>query len=104
DCTTTTSSTSRPFPYATLFRSVLVPKGIVRVFVKETSGVSVANANVTLASSGGAIQTATDASGFATVDGVSAGSITASARYGTRSEEHTSELQSRFELVCRHVL
>src|SRR5699024_11985316 len=23
---------------------------------------------------------------------------------GTRSEEHTSELQSRFELVCRHLL
>src|SRR5699024_12144564 len=23
---------------------------------------------------------------------------------GTRSEEHTSELQSRFDLVCRHLL
>src|SRR5438067_12732056 len=33
-----------------------------------------------------------------------AGADTTTSRRGLRSEEHTSELQSRFELVCRHLL
>src|SRR2546421_8853422 len=71
------------FPYTTLFRSVLVPPGVEDPFNYEILGYH-----------------SSEAHGFAfnalsrrlKVIGVS------------RSEEHTSELQSRSDLVCRLLL
>src|SRR5437868_12106110 len=65
------------FPYTTLFRSTVIASGVT-----------------TLA-----------ASGLFLVAGFENGTIAILAADGhVRSEEHTSELQSRFDLVCRLLL
>src|SRR5438132_7802439 len=72
--------TSTLFPYTTLFRSGSVP----------TNAAGVAEAMVTAQSRGNTTLTA-----------ASAGQIAVAA---VRSEEHTSELQSHSDLVCRLLL
>src|SRR5699024_12298683 len=79
--------TSTLFPYTTLFRSWMQALGLVYVLMfLPVRGYGGADAGAVDA---GSIQT--DAEGMA--DGGEA-----------RSEEHTSELQSRFDLVCRLLL
>src|SRR5689334_24263130 len=82
------------FPYTTLFRSVgLVLLGQVPG-VAEATGIAAVVAAVALRSRDGDPPTATRASTTTQSD----------VRPGDRSEEHTSELQSQFHLVCRLLL
>src|SRR5699024_12287375 len=78
-------SSSR-FPYTTLFRSTLIMLGIeeVEVFAAARVGVIV---------TGDELRTHAEATG-----------PTITPTRAARSEEHTSELQSRFDLVCRLLL
>src|SRR5689334_24788484 len=76
------------FPYTTLFRSASHVVGRVATKIPEP---------------GGSRSTRSRAS----ADGVAPGSstaIVAPVSPATRSEEHTSELQSQFHLVCRLLL
>src|SRR5438874_9132267 len=78
------------FPYTTLFRS------------STRSGEIVANSP---ASSGGSEMSAsTGGSGGGALSTLTGGVVVAFFLRGTRSEEHTSELQSRRDLVCRLLL
>src|SRR3712207_8466513 len=74
------------FPYTTLFRSVGLKKGDVELCNKVNSALEKMVAD-------GAWQKAVD-------DNVGASGF----KVDTRSEEHTSELQSRQYLVCRLLL
>src|SRR5438067_8837929 len=70
------------FPYTTLFRSVVPPPTVT-----------------TLAPASGQAGT------LVTITGANFGATQGtSSIYFNRSEEHTSELQSRFDLVCRLLL
>src|SRR5699024_12259392 len=90
------------FPYTTLFRSVGFVVFIILViiqFIVITKGaerVSEVSARFTLDAMPGK-QMSIDAD-------MNAGLISASILICLRSEEHTSELQSRFDLVCRLLL
>src|SRR3712207_7734132 len=79
------------FPYTTLFRSTLVPKRYFRAMSPEGSGHKVRERSWE--------QTERIMKHMILVDGARSGSWGAS-----RSEEHTSELQSRQYLVCRLLL
>src|SRR5699024_12732311 len=93
---------ARPFPYTTLFRSQNPGRGIVRhgssfprdQTIKGRGGtgrrgrISAAREPLSPVPAGRASYT-------------QAGLLTCAGGDGCRSEEHTSELQSRFELVCR---
>src|SRR5437868_11240440 len=68
--------TSTLFPYTTLFRSI------------RSSPLTSRRSNISSAGFGRTF----------------ANSVAVSGRSQTRSEEHTSELQSRFDLVCRLLL
>src|SRR5438067_10542828 len=74
------------FPYTTLFRSSV--SRLVKSFLFETQP----NDPGTLALAGVVLLSAAILAGYAP------------ARRASRSEEHTSELQSRFDLVCRLLL
>src|SRR3712207_6846315 len=77
------------FPYTTLFRSLPSP-------TKPVSGVKVQVLP---------LQTTVPPTGVPTSSAsVGSSPSTSLARTGTRSEEHTSELQSRQYLVCRLLL
>src|SRR3712207_7606276 len=76
------------FPYTTLFRSAF--GGADRFDIRDLSGTGVDLIDVNLAPS------------FGTPDGDKAADRVGIE--GTRSEEHTSELQSRQYLVCRLLL
>src|SRR5699024_12660763 len=65
------------FPYTTLFRSFISGTTCSEIFPRMTSG----TARITTSAA-----------------------AAASSRSPMRSEEHTSELQSRFDLVCRLLL
>src|SRR5687768_18257439 len=82
------------FPYTTLFRSSTRLTGIR------------CGADVTAAGSDSARSAissrASEKASSVSLDSVSVGSIISASR--TRSEEHTSELQSRLHLVCRLLL
>src|SRR5438309_8732611 len=88
------------FPYTTLFRSLCNPRPMAALIVMKFGGTSVADA--------GRIKRAAQR----IVDKRDAGQrvvAVLSARGSTtdeliRSEEHTSELQSQFHLVCRLLL
>src|SRR5204863_10181635 len=86
------------FPYTTLFRSAENPQKIV-FQGKEELG----EARIALAS-GAASQLIVDAAGFVPLGADDAESPEAPYLLGFRSEEHTSELQSRRDLVCRLLL
>src|SRR5438067_771061 len=66
--------------------------------VRSTSGTVIDHATVTWSSTSALVATVTQA-GLVTAVGKGTTQIQA-----TRSEEHTSELQSRFDLVCRLLL
>src|SRR2546430_5628021 len=75
------------FPYTTLFRSrraVAQRRGLIAYLAVIGPGMVAANAG-------------NDAGGIATY-------ASAGADYGYRSEEHTSELQSQSNIVCRLLL
>src|SRR2546429_3323862 len=72
------------FPYTTLFRSLYPAYGLGRA----------------AAAAGGTAPTAFNAANEVAVELFLEGGI----RFGRRSEEHTSELQSRLHLVCRLLL
>src|SRR5438309_5444152 len=71
----------RLFPYTTLFRSGLPGSALLR------------------AAAAAGLQTI--AEGFADRGYTAGGTLVPRSRPGARSEEHTSELQSQFHLVCR---
>src|SRR5438105_12524434 len=84
------------FPYTTLFRSVVVgksPQSIVVMAHRDDSGVG-PGANENASGTAALIE-------LARLYGTPAGGGT---RAVSRSEEHTSELQSRVDLVCRLLL
>src|SRR3712207_7283208 len=85
------------YPYTTLFRSPFI-EGHVRAAVSALPSVTIVEghdiAGLTTTADGGRVTGVR----VAPSDG------TASARVLTRSEEHTSELQSRQYLVCRLLL
>src|SRR5256885_9221862 len=78
------------FPYTTLFRSI----------AKSVAVVSRDGAYSTVLDAGGA----TGPSMLAVVQIAASGAVFGRARQGFRSEEHTSELQSPCNLVCRLLL
>src|SRR5699024_12602789 len=87
------------FPYTTLFRSGL-DRGLVRIGGGEAVGVqSVAAQEDHLG-----METAERIDGGGTDGGTGGGAHPARQHVDVRSEEHTSELQSRFDLVCRLLL
>src|SRR5688572_32219240 len=73
------------FPYTTLFRSRRPSTGLLRVAAEPHQGV--------LAAHGGAL-----------VAHLLANRLQQAVNLGLRSEEHTSELQSQSNLVCRLLL
>src|SRR5260221_7589347 len=74
------------FPYTTLFRSAIAPGGTVAAVVTGVEpGATAAGAVVVVVA----------------IEGAAAGATSAAV---TRSEEHTSELQSHSDLVCRLLL
>src|SRR5438034_5295905 len=75
------------FPYTTLFRSGSTPSNW--------------NAGATTAARGASVAAASDAQRKAVNTRTSVGMLS---RAKTRSEEHTSELQSHSDLVCRLLL
>src|SRR5438067_9801564 len=80
------------FPYTTLFRSKV--SSLIAAVAKPTAAGSVASAS-------------SSKSGFSPRRSFlekSTGTVTANCTVPSRSEEHTSELQSRFDLVCRLLL
>src|SRR2546430_7087519 len=80
------------FPYTTLFRSL---NGVVT----DPSGGVIGKAAVRLTgASGASLDTTTNREGFYEFKGLVPGT------YTLRSEEHTSELQSQSNLVCRLLL
>src|SRR5207249_11972489 len=92
-----------PFPYPTLFRSVPAGQPTIQAAINAASNgdtvlvapgtyhenINFMGKGITVTSSGGPSVT--------TIDGGRVGTV-------VRSEEHTSELQSRFDLVCRLLL
>src|SRR2546429_1925435 len=72
------------FPYTTLFRSLIVLAAVSRIFPSDDSGPGAREAGVAIY-----------------IDRQLAGPY---GRDRYRSEEHTSELQSRLHLVCRLLL
>src|SRR2546427_3496961 len=80
------------FPYTTLFRSRRSTSGGIEVVIPEIHVHAVARG------SGGSPQLARGEAHAVTVLGLLV------ARHGMRSEEHTSELQSQSNLVCRLLL
>src|SRR3712207_6940490 len=84
------------FPYTTLFRSEAAWDRIMAVNVKAPWLLAKAAAAYLRADGGGAIVT------ISSVAGIKPGG--SSLPYSVRSEEHTSELQSRPYLLCRLLL
>src|SRR5207249_10210460 len=81
------------FPYTTLFRSVIIQDGIRRMYRDGESifyYLTVMNEPYAMPAMPGDVK-----------DGILNGMYRFRA---SRSEEHTSELQSRFDLVCRLLL
>src|SRR5690606_41968323 len=91
------------FPYTPLFRSSLPRAGIVHRLDKDTSGLMVVA--LTLRAHMDLVAQLQERSVSRRYDAVVQGVLTAGgtvhAPIGRRSEEHTSELQSRENLVCR---
>src|SRR5437016_9605480 len=91
------------FPYTTLFRSV-VPysvTGATATVVVTVAGTKSNSVDVPLAATAPGVYSWT-ANGLG--EGIVAHALTAAKVEQTRSEEHTSELQSLTNLVCRLLL
>src|SRR5207249_11263948 len=87
-----------PFPYPTLFRSA---NGLTGQFGATTTLAQLLGAPGSNAAESSLIPAASPPVTFRT--GTAAGGV-ANSTATFRSEEHTSELQSRFDLVCRLLL
>src|SRR2546422_2230494 len=84
------------FPYTTLFRSI---QDLLDLPIRAGAGPSVYLRDV------GTVADSTDIpTGYALVNGRRAVYIPVTKQVLNRSEEHTSELQSRLHLVCRLLL
>src|SRR5207248_8625073 len=94
--------TSTLFPYTTLFRSL----GIARFLAPAATVVAAVEAVRFSLSEQLRRWSAASASGHAIVtgDGPVAVALARRLGHGGRSEEHTSELQSPYDLVCRLLL
>src|SRR5207248_10238897 len=94
--------TSTPFPYTTLFRSGITSNdtfGTVtrsRCLTKDVASVTTVFAKETTVASLGCCS--------ASLSSTAAVTLCLSANAAARSEEHTSELQSPYDLVCRLLL
>src|SRR3712207_8602682 len=84
------------FPYTTLFRSQSVCRYDPSHHPSTPSGVATSYQAMPSPSTGPAVTVATEPAGSAV--------RTVAQSAGSRSEEHTSELQSRQYLVCRLLL
>src|SRR5699024_12312782 len=92
-------STSARFPYSTLFRStVRVKKMAAGHFAPAVTSASAAVPATAMPTAKLLTPSTRPAKRWR------AGACTFSRAVSTRSEEHTSELQSRFEIVCRLLL
>src|SRR5699024_11574643 len=95
-------SASTPFPYTTLFRS----RVLYQLSYRGSSEILMYLQNIiqnhshTSPSFGQSLDRLVTVSSMRCRTSTSALSTSSSSR-GLRSEEHTSELQSRFDLVCR---
>src|SRR5206468_8274769 len=85
------------FPYTTLFRST----AIRQVFGEHAGRLAISS---TKSMHGHGLGAAAALECLATVIALRDGIIPPTANYTVRSEEHTSELQSRSDLVCRLLL
>src|SRR5688572_31297398 len=83
------------FPYTTLFRSQVVPSEVV---TRATSPV------VSATLSSGGVSTSSSTLQPTAVANRDSETTNAAVCIGSRSEEHTSELQSQSNLVCRLLL
>src|SRR5699024_12215271 len=86
-------------PYTTLFRSII---GVTQSIIKQTLSLveELGIANVYVYHVGDIIEHLT----MRNVNQAFDSEFTATEQIAKRSEEHTSELQSRFDLVCRLLL
>src|SRR5437868_13074516 len=89
--------TSPLFPYTTLFRSILDPSGKY-TFIGEKP-FEVTNWDPALTQK----VLSADIAKYSKIDVIVSDS-TFCVRVGSRSDEHTSELESRFDIVCRLLL
>src|SRR5207253_8085003 len=89
------------FPYTTLFRSGVGVAGVMRAF---TRGAPVRILLPAFTGTGDLFWYVRADSGLKSIKDVSAANTIAYSTSGSRSEEHTSELQSRGHLVCRLLL
>src|SRR5262245_62410800 len=87
------------FPYTTLFRSTGRVLRLVGTYGELTRGRAGA-----LVGSHGRLEIAVNAGSAAVALGAGRGTAVVVSRTSTRSEEHTSELQSLRHLVCRLLL
>src|SRR5207249_10363743 len=89
-----------PFPYTTLFRSLPAGVGVGRIARNPKLHFQ------SFAARRPRARSSTRSSGSSSpIDSrIVPGPMPASASAASRSEEHTSELQSRFDLVCRLLL
>src|SRR5439155_16456553 len=88
--------TATLFPYTTLFRSAPVPQTAIQANVNSNSSAGTTAANWTSFAN-----TLADSSGaYSVLLFTGPGTYTVTPPQGARSEEHTSELQSRGHLVC----
>src|SRR5690606_41558181 len=96
--------TPTPFPYTTLFRSPVITRdGRTIVFSMEST--SAAPRIYAIDADGSNLRAVTEGTGETDPSISADGQMLAYlARQGARSEEHTSELQSRENLVCRLLL
>src|SRR5690348_18222240 len=96
------SRTSTRFPYTTLFRSVRIEPG--RGFVEEQHAWGHDEARGQVEPTAHATRVLPDWLAVGLGEGELAEQFVGPAPRGTRSEEHTSELQSPVHLVCRLLL
>src|SRR5438477_7315422 len=91
--------TSPLFPYTTLFRS-----GLTTTQATVSDRLAVGPGAAFLVTSAGAIEAATGITSSGTITFTGLEPVTAGTFKNVRSEEHTSELQSHVNLVCRLLL
>src|SRR5207249_11158807 len=92
------------FPYTTLFRSQNAPLDLARVSGRLTFTVDHAVIEFVNAATGGVDLSLRGVVNLRDSADVKIGIYPSVPIYLLRSEEHTSELQSRFDLVCRLLL